>query len=59
VVLKADLQSGETEGKSSRFVGKDDKLGVEQEFEGTVEGDTDGANYTGTLKEEPARPKDK
>lgn len=57
VVLKADPQKGDPEGKSSRFVGKDDKLGVVQEFAGTVSGVVDGTPYRGDFKEEPAEMK--
>lgn len=59
VVLKADPQKGDPEGKASRFVGKDDKLGVVQEFAGTLSGEADGTPYTGDFKEEPADPKKK
>jgi hypothetical protein len=57
MVLKANPQQGDPEGKSSRFVGKHEKLGVEQEFEGDIEGDVEGAHYTGHFKEEPESPK--
>ncbi len=59
VVLKAEPQKGDPEGKASRFVGKDDKLGVVQEFAGTVSGEADGTPYAGDFKEEPAEPKKK
>jgi hypothetical protein len=55
VVLRAKPQQGDPAGKSSRFVGNDDKLGVEQEFEGTVNGEADGTPYTGDFKEQPAK----
>jgi hypothetical protein len=55
VVLKAAPQQGDPEGKSSRFVGKHEKFGVVQEFEGTVIGEDDGTPYTGKFKEEPAK----
>src|SRR5262249_45212184 len=54
VVLKAKPQEGDPAGKSSRFVGTDDRLGVEQDFEGTASGAADGAPYTGNFKAEPA-----
>jgi hypothetical protein len=57
VILKAVPQEGDPAGTSSRFVGKHDKIGVVQEFEGTVTGENDGTPYTGKFKEEP--PKDK
>lgn len=55
VVLKAMPQEGDAAGKSSRFVGKHEKIGVVQEFEGTVTGENDGTPYTGKFKEEPAK----
>jgi hypothetical protein len=57
VVLKAEPQKGDPEGKASRFVGKDEKLGVEQEFAGTISGEVDGTPYTGDFKEEPEEKK--
>ena len=51
VELKAAPQEGDPAGKSSRFVGKHEKLGVEQEFEGTVSGKIDGKPYSGDFKE--------
>lgn len=44
---------GETDGASSRFAGKDEKLGVVQEFAGTISGEVDGTPYAGDFKEEP------
>ncbi|MCA9162665.1 MAG: hypothetical protein KDA62_06785 [Planctomycetales bacterium] len=44
---------GETDGASSRFVGKHEKLGVVQEFAGTISGEADGTPYAGDFKEEP------
>jgi len=43
---------GEAEGTSSRFVGKHEKLGVVQEFAGTISGEADGTPYAGDFKEE-------
>ncbi|TWU12888.1 hypothetical protein CA54_17140 [Symmachiella macrocystis] len=43
---------GEAEGTSSRFIGKNDKLGVVQEFAGTISGEADGTPYAGDFKEE-------
>lgn len=57
VALKAVPQSGDPEGKASRFVGKHEKIGVVQEFEGTVTGENDGTPYSGKFKEEPAKDK--
>lgn len=53
VELKADPQAGETDGASSRYVGKDVKLGVVQEFAGTISGEVGGTPYVGDFKEEP------
>lgn len=44
---------GEADGLSSRFVGKHKKLGIVQEFEGTISGEVDGTPYAGDFKEEP------
>lgn len=55
----ADPQKGDPEGKASRFIGKDDKLGVVQEFAGTLSGEADGTPCTGDVKEEPPEPKKK
>ena len=40
-------------GTSSRFVGKHEKLGVEQEFAGEVSGDVDGRPLAGEFEEKP------
>src|SRR5262249_25550281 len=56
VTLKASPQEGDAEGKASRFVGKHEKLGVKQEFEGTISGEVDGKPYAGDFKEEPDEP---
>lgn len=53
VTLKAAPQDGDPEGTASRFVGKDEKLGVVQEFAGTISGEVEGTPYTGDFKEEP------
>lgn len=53
VELKADPQAGESGGASSRYVGKNEKLGVVQEFAGTISGEADGTPYVGDFKEEP------
>jgi hypothetical protein len=49
--LKADPQKGDPPGKSSRFVGKHENFGKEQEFEGTVTGMMDGKQINGDFKE--------
>ena len=53
VELKAEPLDGEADGNASRFVGKHEKLGVVQEFAGTVSGEVDGTPYAGDFKEEP------
>ncbi len=53
IELTAKPLAGETEGTSSRFVGKNEKLGVVQEFAGTISGDVNGTPYAGDFKEEP------
>lgn len=57
VILEAMPQEGDPAGTSSRFVGKHDKIGVVQEFEGTITGESEGTPYTGKFKEEPAKDK--
>ncbi len=57
VTLKAEQQRGDPEGTASCFAGTNDKLGVEQEFEGTVSGEVDGTPCSGDFKEEPEQPK--
>lgn len=56
VILQADPQKGDSQGRASRFVGKHEKLGEEQEFAGTISGEVDGTPYAGDFKEEPAPP---
>jgi hypothetical protein len=53
ITLKAAPQKSDPEGTASAFVGKDDKLGVVQEFAGSISGEVDGTPYTGDFKEEP------
>lgn len=54
--LQADLLpvplEGETDGLSSRFVGKHEKLGIVQEYAGTMSAEIEGTPYTGDFKEE-------
>jgi hypothetical protein len=54
--LEADLLpvplEGETDGLSSRFVGKHEKLGIVQEYAGTMTAEIEGTPYTGEFKEE-------
>jgi hypothetical protein len=56
VELKARPEEKEPSGMSSRFVGVHEKLGKEQEFEGTVSVVVDGTPYAGDFKEEPETP---
>jgi hypothetical protein len=42
-------------GKAARFAGKHEKLGKEQEFEGTITGKVGGKTYRGEFKEEPEK----
>jgi len=55
VSLKAVPQEGDKPGTASRFVGKHEKLGVVQEYAGTISGLIDGTPYSGDFKEEPHR----
>jgi hypothetical protein len=57
--LKAAPQKEDPAGKASRFSGKHEKFGKEQEFEGTLSGEVDKTPYAGDFKEEPEQPKDK
>ncbi len=43
---------GETDGLSSRFVGKHEKLGIVQEYAGSMSAEIEGTPYTGDFKEE-------
>jgi hypothetical protein len=52
VTLKASPQENDPQGKSSRFVGNHEKLGVVQEYAGTMTGVVDGTPYSGDFKEE-------
>ncbi len=55
--LAADLLpvplDGESDGLSSRFAGKHEKLGVVQEYAGTISAEIEGTPYTGDFREEP------
>lgn len=53
VTLKAAPQDSDPAGKASRFVGNHEKLGVVQEYAGTIAGVIDGTPYSGDFKEEP------
>jgi len=52
LTLEASPQEGDADGKSSRFVGTDEKLSVVQEYAGTLTGVIDGTPYSGDFKEE-------
>ena len=51
VTLKAAPQEGDPEGSASRFVGNHDKLGVVQEYAGTISGVIDDTPYSGDFAE--------
>jgi hypothetical protein len=51
IELAAKPMEGETEGKSSRFVGQHDTIGIVQEFAGTISGEVDGTPYVGEFAE--------
>ena len=52
VTLKAAPQEIDPAGQASRFVGNHEKLGVVQEYAGTISGVIDGTPYSGDFKEE-------
>lgn len=53
VTLQASPQEGDPAGKASRFVGNHEKLGIVQEYEGTIFGTVGETPYTGDFKELP------
>lgn len=53
VTLKAAPQASDPAGKASCFIGNHEKLGVVQEYAGTISGVIDGTPYSGDFKEEP------
>jgi hypothetical protein len=53
VELKPSRQDDDPPGTSSRFVGKHEKFGKEQEFAGKVTGVVDGQTISGDFQEEP------
>lgn len=57
VTLKAAPQETDPTGKASRFIGNHEKLGVVQEYSGTISGVIDGTPYSGDFKEEAHGPK--
>ena len=52
VELIATPLEGETNSSASRYVGKHEKLGMVQEFAGTISGEVDGTPYSGDFKED-------
>lgn len=52
VELAADPQEGDGEGKSSRFRGNHESLGIVKEYKGTMSGVVDGTPYSGGFEEE-------
>lgn len=52
VTLNASPEENDPDGKASRFIGTHEKLGVVQEYEGSMTGLIDGTPYTGDFKEE-------
>jgi hypothetical protein len=53
ITLNAAPVDGDPSGKSSRFIGTHEKLGIVQEFAGTLTGVVEGTPYSGDFKEEP------
>jgi hypothetical protein len=53
VTLQAEPQQDDPEGRSSRFVGTDEKLGIVQEYAGTMTGVVEGTPYSGDFEEQP------
>ena len=51
IELAAAPLDGEAEGTASRFVGKHESLGKEQEFAGSISGEVEGTPYVGDFKE--------
>jgi hypothetical protein len=51
VTLQASPYESDPQGKSSRFIGTHEKLGVVQEYAGTLTGVVNGTPYSGDFKE--------
>lgn len=51
VTLTASPQESDPSGKSSRFVGQHENLGIVREFEGSISGLVGGVPYSGNFKE--------
>ncbi|PAY16875.1 hypothetical protein CKO51_24360 [Rhodopirellula sp. SM50] len=56
VTLNPSPEESDPDGKASRFIGTHEKLGVVQEYEGSMTGVIDGTPYTGDFKEEAHAP---
>lgn len=52
VTLAPEPQEGDPEGKSSRFVGTDEKFGIVKEYSGTMTALVEGTPYSGDFSEE-------
>ncbi|EMB16463.1 hypothetical protein [Rhodopirellula europaea] len=52
IMLEAVPEESDPPGKSSRFIGTHEKLGVVQEYAGTMTGVIDGTPYSGDFSEE-------
>jgi hypothetical protein len=59
VTLKAAPHKSDPECTASAFVGKDDKVGVVQEFAGSISDEVEGTSFAGDVKEEPHSPIEK
>jgi hypothetical protein len=53
VELKPQPQEGDTEGASSRYVGRHEKLGIVRDFSGAISGEIEGTPYSGDFQEKP------
>jgi hypothetical protein len=51
IELQAKPMEGETDGKSSRFVGQHKTIGIVREFAGTISGEVEGTPYVGEFAE--------
>ena len=52
VTLDASPESSDPSGKASRFIGTHEKLGIVQEYEGSLTGVIDGTPYSGDFNEQ-------
>lgn len=51
MTLKADPQKDDPEGRSSRFVGEDERISSVKDFKGEISGTVEGTGYAGKLGE--------